>query len=95
MLKPEVEDYSSLAGSLIGKSIALKHFGEEETNLESAFMALTIGTGTRSSIFRARQSFAELARPSVVESVPIASSYPLCIPGSKGHQLDRLRPWEE
>ncbi len=47
MLKPEIEDYSSLAGSLIGKSIALKHFGEEETNLESAFMALTIGTGDK------------------------------------------------
>ena len=47
MLKPDVEDYSSLAGSLISHGIAIKHFGEEETNLESAFMALTIGTGDK------------------------------------------------
>ena len=44
-LKKGVEDYSSLAKQLIDAGYGLKSFGEEVVNLESAFMALTKGTG--------------------------------------------------
>ena len=46
-LKPEVEEFSSLAGELVSAGFAFKHFGEKETNLESAFMALTRGSGSK------------------------------------------------
>lgn len=46
-LKANVEDYSDLASQLISAQFRLKHFGEEEINLESAFMALTKGTGAK------------------------------------------------
>jgi ABC-2 type transport system ATP-binding protein len=46
-LKVAVEDYSDLATILISNGITIKHFGEEETNLESAFMALTKGVGAK------------------------------------------------
>lgn len=46
-LKGNMEDYSPLASLLIENRIAIKHFGEEETNLESAFMALTKGTANK------------------------------------------------
>ncbi|MFN9444436.1 MAG: ABC transporter ATP-binding protein [Pirellulaceae bacterium] len=46
-LHPQVEDYSPLASCLIERKIGIKHFGEEEINLESAFMTLTKGTGAK------------------------------------------------
>lgn len=46
-LQKDIEDYSELATLLIENKIAIKHFGEEEINLESAFMALTKGTGAK------------------------------------------------
>ncbi len=46
-LKPNVDEYYELASHLIQEKIAIKHFGEEEINLESAFMALTKGTGAK------------------------------------------------
>ncbi len=46
-LKVAAEDYSDLATILISNGITIKHFGEEETNLESAFMALTKGVGAK------------------------------------------------
>jgi ABC-2 type transport system ATP-binding protein len=46
-LKAHIEEYSELATALITNGIAIKHFGEEETNLESAFMALTKGVGAK------------------------------------------------
>jgi ABC-2 type transport system ATP-binding protein len=46
-LHPQVEDYSTLASCLIERKIGIKHFGEEEINLESAFMTLTKGTGAK------------------------------------------------
>lgn len=42
-----VEDYSSIATSMISHGIALKKFSEEEINLESAFMAFTKGAGSK------------------------------------------------
>jgi ABC-2 type transport system ATP-binding protein len=42
-----VEDYSSIATSMITQGIALKKFSEEEINLESAFMAFTKGAGSK------------------------------------------------
>jgi ABC-2 type transport system ATP-binding protein len=39
------EDPSILLTTLVSKGIAVKHFAEEEINLESAFMALTKGSG--------------------------------------------------
>ena len=45
-LKKEVEDYSEIPSQLIGEGFKLTLFREEEVNLESAFMALTKGTGT-------------------------------------------------
>ncbi|MCP4478863.1 MAG: AAA family ATPase, partial [Planctomycetaceae bacterium] len=44
-LKEEVTDYSELPTALIGEGFKLTLFQEEEVNLESAFMALTKGTG--------------------------------------------------
>jgi ABC-2 type transport system ATP-binding protein len=38
-------DYSGLASMLVENGLALNRFQEEEVNLESAFMALTKGTG--------------------------------------------------
>ncbi len=46
-LKENVADYSSIAVSLIEAKLFFKHFGEEEINLESAFMALTRGVGAK------------------------------------------------
>ena len=46
-LKENVADYSSIAASLIEAKLFFKHFGEEEINLESAFMALTRGVGAK------------------------------------------------
>lgn len=40
-------DYSSLAAALIAAGLPLKRFAEKETNLESAFMALTKGSGVK------------------------------------------------
>ena len=45
-LKKEVDDYSEIPTQLIGEGFKLTLFREEEVNLESAFMALTKGTGT-------------------------------------------------
>lgn len=47
ILKPEVEDYTSLPSLLMQKGIVLRQFREEQLDLESAFMALTKGTSTR------------------------------------------------
>ncbi len=46
-LNEGVADTSPLASHLIDNKIGLKHFAEEEINLESAFMALTKGAGTK------------------------------------------------
>ena len=46
-LKENITDYSELAVALVHAGIAFNHFGEEETNLESAFMALTRGVGAK------------------------------------------------
>ncbi len=40
-------DYSQLSEELVKAGYRLKHFGEKETNLESAFMALTKVTGSK------------------------------------------------
>jgi ABC-2 type transport system ATP-binding protein len=40
-------DYSSLSTELASAGFAFKRFAEQETNLESAFMALTKGSGTK------------------------------------------------
>jgi ABC-2 type transport system ATP-binding protein len=42
-LKPAVKDYSTLATQLVQTGFALTLFGEEEMNLETAFMVLTKG----------------------------------------------------
>ncbi len=47
ILKPEVEDYTSLPSLLMQNGIVLRQFREEQLDLESAFMALTKGTSTR------------------------------------------------
>lgn len=47
VLKPEATDYSSLPTLLIQNGLKLTLFREEEVNLESAFMALTQGTGDK------------------------------------------------
>lgn len=47
VLKMGVSDVSPLATLLFENRIPIKHFGEEEINLESAFMALTKGSGTK------------------------------------------------
>ncbi len=46
-LKPDVEDYSSLATDLTSAGFRLKHFAEQEPNLEAAFMAFTKGSGAK------------------------------------------------
>ncbi|MCA9128377.1 MAG: ABC transporter ATP-binding protein [Planctomycetales bacterium] len=46
-LLPGIEDYSPLASELVQAGFALKRFSEKETNLESAFMALTKGSGSK------------------------------------------------
>jgi ABC-2 type transport system ATP-binding protein len=46
-LRSVVEDYSDLSSLLIAAGHKLTLFREEEINLESAFMALTKGTGTK------------------------------------------------
>jgi ABC-2 type transport system ATP-binding protein len=46
-LQAGLHDYSPLAGLLIERGIGLRRFAEEETNLESAFMALTRGGGAK------------------------------------------------
>ena len=45
LLKSQESDYSELAAMLVGKGLKLKQFREQEIDLESAFMALTRGTG--------------------------------------------------
>lgn len=44
-LKQDVQAYDQLPTELIGEGFRLTRFQEEEVNLESAFMALTKGTG--------------------------------------------------
>jgi len=46
-LKPDVEDFSSLATELIQRGIPFRKFAAEEINLESAFMAFTKGAGAK------------------------------------------------
>lgn len=46
-LKQGVEDYSELSATLVQAGHRLTLFREEEVNLESAFMALTKGTGAK------------------------------------------------
>ena len=47
VLKSEVVDYSDVPRLLIENGVNLRSFGEEELDLESAFMALTKGTSQR------------------------------------------------
>jgi ABC-2 type transport system ATP-binding protein len=42
-LKPEITDYSDLANTLMTSGFRIRIFGEEEMNLETAFMVLTKG----------------------------------------------------
>ncbi|MCA9194576.1 MAG: ABC transporter ATP-binding protein [Planctomycetales bacterium] len=42
-----IEEYSDLATRLVEAGLKIKRFTEKETNLESAFMALTKGSGTK------------------------------------------------
>jgi ABC-2 type transport system ATP-binding protein len=42
-----IEDYCDLAGELVQGGFGLKRFAEKETNLESAFMALTKASGDK------------------------------------------------
>jgi ABC-2 type transport system ATP-binding protein len=46
-LKEGLTDTSQLATVLIKNNVYLKHFADEEINLESAFMALTKGAGSK------------------------------------------------
>ncbi len=46
-LRTGVDDYSQLASSLVEAGLRIKKFAELETNLESAFMALTKGSGLK------------------------------------------------
>lgn len=46
-LKEGVSDYVPLSAALAGAGFGLRHFAEKETNLESAFMALTKGSGSK------------------------------------------------
>ena len=46
-LIPEATDYSELSATLVDAGHRLTLFREEEINLESAFMALTKGTGKK------------------------------------------------
>ncbi len=47
VLKATCSDISPFATLLVEHQIPIKHFAEEEINLESAFMALTKGSGTK------------------------------------------------
>ncbi len=47
VLKSNVQDYTGLPKLLIDNGVALRGFGEESLDLESAFMALTKGTSDR------------------------------------------------
>ena len=47
VLKSEVTEFADLPKLLIERGIDLRRFGEEELDLESAFMALTKGTSNR------------------------------------------------
>ena len=47
VMRSDVEDYSDLPEMVIREGVRLRSFGEEELDLESAFMALTKGTSTR------------------------------------------------
>jgi ABC-2 type transport system ATP-binding protein len=47
VLVPEATDYSGLSAALVEAGHRLTLFREEEVNLESAFMALTKGTGKK------------------------------------------------
>jgi ABC-2 type transport system ATP-binding protein len=47
VLKVGISDVSSLATMLFQQQLPIKHFAEEEINLESAFMALTTGSGAK------------------------------------------------
>jgi ABC-2 type transport system ATP-binding protein len=47
VLKQGVEDYTDMPGQLLSAGFKIKHFAEEEINLESAFMALTKGMGAK------------------------------------------------
>lgn len=47
MLNEGEFDYSSLATELVNSGLAFKRFAEKETNLESAFMALTKASGDK------------------------------------------------
>ncbi len=47
VLQAGVEDFSALAGELLEAGLPFKRFAEKETNLESAFMALTKGSGAK------------------------------------------------
>ncbi|MEM7559259.1 MAG: ABC transporter ATP-binding protein, partial [Planctomycetota bacterium] len=46
-LVDSLEDYSQLSTALVEGGFAFKRFAEKETNLESAFMALTKGSGDK------------------------------------------------
>ena len=46
-LGSEIEDYSAIATDLTAAGFRLKHFAEQEPNLEAAFMAFTKGSGTK------------------------------------------------
>lgn len=46
-LNGEITDYSKLSTDLVQAGFAFSRFAEKETNLESAFMALTKGSGSK------------------------------------------------
>ena len=46
-LNGRIDDYSPLAAALVGGGFGITQFCEEEVSLESAFMALTKGAGTK------------------------------------------------
>ena len=46
-LNDRIEDYSALAGELVNAGYGITQFQEEEVSLESAFMALTKGAGSK------------------------------------------------
>jgi ABC-2 type transport system ATP-binding protein len=47
VMKAGISDISPLATMLLQQQLPIKHFAEEEINLESAFMALTKGSGVK------------------------------------------------
>lgn len=46
-LTSDADDYSQLASDLVAAGFSLRRFAEKDTNLESAFMALTKGSGSK------------------------------------------------